>query len=433
MDTLLSKFVSNQSPFGTPNNSKWSNINVLSFLVKDVIPEEANEGQVLPTFVTFEASSQEQEDEDMNSEVNANANANANKEDGVFEVTERGERSTPVLLSEDELIHLLKDESNEEEAEDEEEEEGEDYEEEEMEAVEIMQDGEDDEEEREVEEDLEKEEKDKEVADVEEVKEESDEEAEMGEKADEAGEEMSVEEKEVDSVGITGGREPQEGDETDGSTEAELPVDLDYAGDSDISQPLQTESAKVKPHADDTQLLSKEEEDLAVTEKEGLTSEKEIPTETDDYEHDIQNTEAAESEEMADQDELPEADKDQGKGSQAESQDKSANEKESKAGADLQELEGARVARTEDGEEEEKKKNDSASHTKRKKRKQKKNQRVRKHPPQRDEARPGLGLGPQGPQESEGRPVDNTVLKAKRRRAGKWVLYMQSKLGLSST
>uniref|UniRef100_UPI003AAB80DA SPARC-like protein 1 n=1 Tax=Centroberyx gerrardi TaxID=166262 RepID=UPI003AAB80DA len=389
---------------------------------KDVIPEEANKGEVLPTFVTFEASSQEQEDEEMSSEDNANANAN--KEDGVFEVTDRSDKSTAVLLSEEELVDLLKKEADEEEAE---EEEGQQDEEGEVdkgkvdteEAVEITEKEEDEEEEeRKLEDNLEMEEDAKEVTDEEEVKEESEEDAEMLEKEDEVeAEEMSVKVKEeasISKIGVRGKQEAQV-EETDGSTESEIPVDLDYAADSGISQPLQTDFAEVKPHNDDAQLLSKT--DVSdVKDEETLTSEKEVPTVADDYEQGMQNTEAAHSEEETDQDMLPEGKDDKDKGSQAESKEQSGNKKEPNADVDLQE----RLAEKEDAEEEEKTKNDSASHTKGKTRKQKKNQRIRKHPPQRDESHPGpeqSQLDPQGP---EGSNIDNAVHKAKRRRAGKW-------------
>ncbi|KAM4603361.1 SPARC-like protein 1 [Polymixia lowei] len=355
---------------------------------KDVIPEEANEGQVLPTFVTFEASSQE--DEEMSSEDNANGYANANKEDGPFGMADRDDKSTAVLLSEEELVDLLKEESDEEEAEEEEREEEEEEEE----------DEEDEEKGRKVE-NVEKVDGNKEVEDEVEVKEGSEEESEMLAKEDEVEEEeeRSVKEQEKDTISYIVGRAEKEAEETDGSTESEIPVDLDYAADSDASQPLKTESMEEKPYADDTRLTPKKPEDSEVKKTEELTGEK-------DYEQGMQNTEASESEEMVDED--------KNDGSQAEPQEKNGNTKEPKADMDLQEPKsGAEF-------EEDNEKNDSASHTKGKVRKQMKNHRTRKQAMQRDEARPEEEPRQQDPQESKGQTIDNTVHKAKRRRAGKW-------------
>ncbi|KAM3864833.1 SPARC-like protein 1 [Diretmus argenteus] len=376
---------------------------------KDDLPDEANKGQVLPTSITFEASSQEQEDEEMSSEDNSNAN----KEDGV---TEKVDTSTAVLLSEEQLVDLLKEEANEEEAE---EDEGE--EEEEMkvdkgkvESEEALEKMEDQEEKIKTKENSEIEEDTKEVMDQEE-------DTEMLEKEDDVEvENMSVKKKEEESVSSIGvrGEQDAEVEETDGSTESEIPVDLDYAADSDTLLPLQSVSAEIQGHTDNTQLLSK-------TDVSDIKEEQTLSI-ADDYEQGIQNTEASEGEEAADQDELPEGKNDKDKGSQDESKEKSGNENEAKVDADLPEpkssidLEGARLAGKEDAEEAEKSKNDSASHTKGKTRKQKKNQRERKHPLQRDDSSPGQEQSQQDPQESEESTIDNAVHKAKRRRAGKW-------------
>ncbi|XP_044045122.1 SPARC-like protein 1 [Siniperca chuatsi] len=367
---------------------------------KDIITEEANKPQILPTLVTFAASSQEQEDEELSSEDNANAN----KEEGEFEVTERSDKSTVVLLSEEELVDLLKKDAEEEQEAEERVLEDEEVETdkgkvESGEAVEISEDEEAEVEEKKLDDKLQIEEDAKEVTDEEEeVKEESVEDAEMLEKEEVEVETMSPKEKEsVEKVAEEQGAMLEE---TDGST-----VDLDYAADSGILQPLQILSAKIKPHTDDTQLLSQTEE------KE--TSEKELPTIADDYEQDIQNTEAVDSEEVSDQD----MDKD----SQAKSIEMSADKKEPEANVDPHEpkssteLEsGSRPA----GKEEEKSKNDSGSHTRGKARKQKKNKRARKHSPQSEETQSEPIQ--QDPPESEGSSIDNTVHKAKRRRAGKW-------------
>ncbi|XP_045902570.1 SPARC-like protein 1 isoform X2 [Micropterus dolomieu] len=377
---------------------------------KDIIAEEANKPQVLPTLVTFAASSQEQEDEELSSEDNANAN----KGEGEFQVTEMSDKSTAILLSEEELVDLLKKEAEEEQETEErvleEEAEAVEMDKGKGESVDVSEDEVAEVEEKKLGDKLEVEEDAKEVADEEEdVKEESVEDAEMLEKEEVVVGQMSHEEKE--SVEIIADRGEREAllEETDGSTESEIPVDLDYAADSGILQPLQIVSANIKPHTDADQPLSKTD----VKDKE--TSKKALPTIADDYKQDMQNTEAADSEEMSDQD----MDKD----SQAKSTEISVDEKEPEANVEPQEPKssgefelGSRLA----GKEEEKSKNDSGIHTKGKARKQKKNQRARKHSPQSEETPSRQEQSQQDPSESEGSSTDNTVHKAKRRRAGKW-------------
>ncbi|XP_030597196.1 SPARC-like protein 1 isoform X2 [Archocentrus centrarchus] len=357
---------------------------------KDAITEEANKPKILPTLVTFEASSQEQEDEELSSEDNAN------KEDE--EGAEKREKSTAVLLSEEELADLLK-----KEAEEDDEAEARELEEEEVgadkgkvessEAVEITED-------QEKNLDSNSEAK-KDLPDEEEVKEET-----VEDVVEEKVQKTTHLEKKKEPVGKMGDSEalPEE----DGSTESVIPVDLDYAADSSLLQHLQTAPANVKTHSDDTKSVSKT--DIPdVKEKE--TNEKELASIADDYEQGMQNTEAAHSEEVPQTE-----DKD------SPTQDISAS-KEPEPNVDHQapmgnaELElRARLS----GKEEEKSKNDSGSHTKGKTRKQKKNQRARKHSPHRDETQPEQEQSQQDPQESEGSNIDNTVQKAKRRRAGKW-------------
>ncbi|KAM9363406.1 SPARC-like protein 1 [Symphorus nematophorus] len=375
---------------------------------KDIITEEANKPQILPTLVPFEASSHVQEDEELSSEDNANAN----KEEGEFEVTERSDKSTAVLLSEEELVDLLKKEAEEEQEAEERalEEEEVEMDKGKVESGEIIENEEAEVKEKKTLDDtLEMEDNAKEVTDEEEeAKEESVEDAEMLDKEEVEVKTMSFEEKEDKSSEKTAEKEEQVTlmEET-GSTESEIPVDLDYAADSGILQPLQIVSAKKKPHTDDT-TLSKAD----VKEKE--TSEKELPTIADDYEQDIQNTEPVDGEEMSDQD----------KDSEARSKEMRLDKKEPEANMDPQEPRsgtefesGSRVA----GKEEEKSKNDSGSHTKGKTRKQKKNQRARKHSPHNEETQSAQEQSQQqDAQESEGSSIDNTVHKAKRRRAGKW-------------
>ncbi|XP_041789571.1 SPARC-like protein 1 [Chelmon rostratus] len=361
---------------------------------KDVITEEANKPQILPTLVPFEASSHEQEDEELSSEDNANAN----KEEGGFEVTERSGKSTAVLLSEEELVDLLK-----KEAEEEQEAEERVLEEEEVEAE--RGNVEDEEvEEKTLDDKLELEEGAKGATDEEE---EVREDAEMLEKEEEVKvEKMSLQEKSAEKPAD---REEEEAsqEEAEGSTGSEIPADLDYAADSGILQPLQLVSTERKPPSDDTQPASKPD----VKEKEA--SEGGLPAIPDDYEQDVQNTEAMDGEEASDHDKEPEA---KSKGTSVDKKEPEANvdPQEPRSGAEFES--GSRVA----GKEEEKSKNDSGSHAKGKTRKQKKNQRARKHSPQSEEALSGQEQSQQDPQEPEGSSIDNAVHKAKRRRAGKW-------------
>ncbi|KAM9314841.1 SPARC-like protein 1 [Pholidichthys leucotaenia] len=328
---------------------------------KDVITEEANKPQILPTLVPFEAISQEQGDGELSSE------GNASEDDR--EEAERKEKSTAVLLSEEELVDMLKREAEEEEQ----------AETSELENEDEVKSGDAEDEEKKVEDGLRTEE---ELVDEDNLEEE----VEM----------MTQEEKSGGPVGLL---------EEDGSTESEIPVDLDYAADSSLLQPLQTESTKAKPHKDDTLFITKP---ATPDVKEKETSDKELPSIAEDYELDMQNTEASNDEEVS---------------SQSESGETKAVEKEPQENVDSEEPKSS--AEVESGPqqsetEEEKNKNDSGSHTKGKMRKQKKNHRARKHSPQKDETRSRQEPSQQEPQELEGGSTDNKVQKAKRRRAGKW-------------
>ncbi|XP_077379456.1 uncharacterized protein LOC144020168 isoform X2 [Festucalex cinctus] len=76
---------------------------------KDIVIEEANKAPVFPTLVAVEASNQEQKE----GEASAEDNTSAVKKSGEFQMT--NEKSEAVLLSEDELVDLLKKEAAEEE------------------------------------------------------------------------------------------------------------------------------------------------------------------------------------------------------------------------------------------------------------------------------------------------------------------------------
>ncbi|KAM6971963.1 SPARC-like [Aplochiton taeniatus] len=233
---------------------------------------------------------------------------------------------------------------------------------------------------------------------------------------------------EEDSARAGGGGE-QEAEESDGSTESEIPVNLDLAGDSDMLKPLQTELVDGNPPKVDSKLLSKEELELAkIKEEKTPVSGEEMPTVTGYVESkfDMQNTEALESEEEPDPDQLPEGD--HNKGSQAESQEKFHPEKDAEAEATLQESENSLelgLAQLDGEGDEEAEVEKAARVTKgksKKQKKKKKKQRVRKHPPQRDEAHPPEGYRDPEDAEQETAPSipNNAALKPKRRRAGKW-------------
>ncbi|XP_051940909.1 SPARC-like protein 1 [Hippocampus zosterae] len=76
---------------------------------KDIAIEESNQAPVLPTLVAVEASNQKQEEE----EASAEDNATVEKKSGAFEMTK--DESEAFLLSEDDLVDLLKKEEAEEE------------------------------------------------------------------------------------------------------------------------------------------------------------------------------------------------------------------------------------------------------------------------------------------------------------------------------
>uniref|UniRef100_A0A665TBA0 SPARC-like protein 1 n=1 Tax=Echeneis naucrates TaxID=173247 RepID=A0A665TBA0_ECHNA len=313
----------------------------------DVVTEEDNKPQILPTVVPFEASSQEQEDEELSSE----GNANTNKDNGSFEGKERIDKSSAVLLSEEELVDLLKKEAEEEQVG------GRDLEE-----------------------------------DVEEDK-------------------SNAESGQISEDGEASHKDEGDELETDGSTESDIPVDLDYAADSGILQPLQIFSAKLIPQPEDSQPPSQRDvPDI----KEREVSEKELPITSQDYDQDVQNTDTMDTEEVSDQDNLHNGKNYKDSQDKSKETDQEVEHHEPKSSREHES--GSRVDEGEEG----KSKNDSGSHTKGKTRKQKKNQRARKHSPQRAETQTGQELDPQDSQEPDITSIDNTVHKGKRRRAGKW-------------
>ncbi|XP_029359732.1 SPARC-like protein 1 [Echeneis naucrates] len=371
---------------------------------KDVVTEEDNKPQILPTVVPFEASSQEQEDEELSSE----GNANTNKDNGSFEGKERIDKSSAVLLSEEELVDLLKKEAEEEQVGGRDLEEDVEEDKSNAESGQISEDGEAEGGEGKVEDNLKIKEDAGEVTGEGEIKKEG-----VDDEFEKKVEKASHKDEGDELAGKMADREEQVAllKETDGSTESDIPVDLDYAADSGILQPLQIFSAKLIPQPEDSQPPSQRDvPDI----KEREVSEKELPITSQDYDQDVQNTDTMDTEEVSDQDNLHNGKNYKDSQDKSKETDQEVEHHEPKSSREHES--GSRVDEGEEG----KSKNDSGSHTKGKTRKQKKNQRARKHSPQRAETQTGQELDPQDSQEPDITSIDNTVHKGKRRRAGKW-------------
>ncbi|XP_056892620.1 SPARC-like protein 1 [Takifugu flavidus] len=335
---------------------------------KDIIAEEANEPQALPTLLPLGESGTEQEVEDLSSEDNANAN----KEIRGIKMPKRSSKTEAVLMSDEELTELLKKEEQEVEERELEEEEEAEVEEGKEQSVEISEDSE-----KMLNDQLDRE-------DAEEGTDEDGEDAEMLDK-EEIDVEMMPLERKVEKVAQT----DEQGalfEESDGSAESEIPADLDYAADSGLLQALHTLTPAKHPNS---QLLPETEGN------EQKTSEEELPAASDD------------SAEAADGGEMSEHDEDQ----QATSKDEQGQELD---GVTPDPKESADVPMSKLGGKEEEK---SRRHSKRKTKKQQRNHMVGKHFPQSEQPQSGQE---QSQQESESSSAENTGSKAKRRRAGKW-------------
>uniref|UniRef100_H3CYZ7 SPARC-like 1 n=1 Tax=Tetraodon nigroviridis TaxID=99883 RepID=H3CYZ7_TETNG len=341
---------------------------------KDIITEEANEPQAEPTLIPLEESRRV---EDPSSENNVDDK----KEIRGVEMPERSSQSEEVPMGDEELAETLKREEGELEEEEEEEEEEAEMEEGKEPAAEMT-------------EDQEKMLNGKE--EMEDAEEEADTEEELTEEDVMDAEMLDKEEVDVEMMPLEGNvekpaEEPAQTDErgalfeeSDGSTESEIPADLDYAADSGLLQAPQTPTPPKQP---DSRLL---------LETGGKGGEEELPTATDDFEQEAE---------------------DGGKMSE-DHEDKLATSKDEQdqklngVTPDLEESSELLMSKT--GRKEEQK---SARHSKRKTKKQKKNQRVRKHFPQSEQPQSGEETSQQ---ESESSSAANTGSKAKRRRAGKW-------------
>ncbi|XP_011473991.1 SPARC-like protein 1 isoform X1 [Oryzias latipes] len=323
---------------------------------KDGITEEDNNPQVSPTLVPFDVSSMEKEDGEPSSDSNTSAQK-------IKEVNGKTDQSTAVLMSEEELVDLLKKESEEEE------EDGEvkELEDEEADTSKVLKKTKGKGEKKISEESTE-------VKDEEEVRDEG-----MEEKEKEGVKEMLLEKK----VENPAGREEKVAspEETESSTESEIIADLDYAADSGVVRPLQTVSAEVITSAHEIQSIAKKD----------ASDDQNKEDHEAEFQQDMQTT----SDDVHDDD------------TAAKSEEKSTKQEEPQSNIDP-------------GKEEEAVKDDSKAQTKAKTRMQRRNQRARKHSPQKDEGHPEQTQSEQEPQESQEPGTRGGLNKAKRRRAEKW-------------
>ncbi|KAG5848353.1 hypothetical protein ANANG_G00097590 [Anguilla anguilla] len=239
--------------------------------------------------------------------------------------------------------------------------------------------------------------------------EESEEEEEEEEDQDEGSEEVA-EEAEME------GRSEEESD-SDSSTESEIPVDMDYAGDSDGLGPQDPMEEEVKPLSNaDSQLLPTGESPAA----------EEIPKDSDyesrageGAEEAAGNLEEQEGESVTERKGLEEAadasQEDDERGEESQGNDT----QETKSSVELGGVANVEGAATGGGEEEESNRNDSGAHPKVKASKQKKNQRAKTLSETRD-AEEGPGPLQKGHTEKEPDTMENTVQKSKKRKIGKW-------------
>lgn len=359
------------------------NLNIFCcLLIKDILTEEANEPQAVATLVPLEESSEEQQVEELSSDNNLDAN----KEIRGVGMPERSSKSKAVLMSDEELAETLQKEAKEEQ-----EVEDRDLQEEEA--------GKEEGKERPVEMSEDDEETRSDKLDMEDAENEADEDEEEDEKDSEM---LDKEEIDVEMMPFEGnlGKHAQEREWTeerrvlfeksDGSSESEIPADLDYAADSGLLQALQTPTPPKQP---DASLL------LEPDGKEQQSSQEEPPTASDDGE--VDGRQAS----RHDEERLPA------------SKDASAHEQDHKINGitpDLEENSELFMSKT-GGKEEQK----SGHHSMRKTKKQKKNHRERKHFPQSEQPQPGQEASRQ---ESESSSAEDIGSKAKRRRPGKRVL-----------
>ncbi|XP_038128319.1 SPARC-like protein 1 [Cyprinodon tularosa] len=307
---------------------------------KDIFKLEASMPQVSPTMITFETSSHVQEDEETSSEDNTNAKK-ADKD-----ITEKSQKSPAILLSEEELTDLLKKEAEEDKVTEEREGEDNNMKTAVTESEVTLND----------------------------------------EKKPHGG--LNPEKK---SVGKSATKltehDGQVGflEETESSTESELPADLDYAADSGILIPAQVESKDLKPS-----------------------------TENQESPPDVQSLKIGDKEEETNNDhDLATSSKENQPG----------NNNKPEVMLDHQEFQsspGLKSGSQWSENEEERGKNESGAFIKKKTKKQKKNKRARKHSPQRNETHLEQHQGQLDHQGSEGSSTETVVHKPKRKRTGTW-------------
>ncbi|XP_036430797.1 SPARC-like protein 1 [Colossoma macropomum] len=319
---------------------------------------------ILPTFFPFEASSPEPEDEDLNEGTSNDKEKSEQVDTGTPEASDGDMSNIPVLLSEEALTKLLQ--ASEEE----------------------QQTMEEDKEDEDVGKEGEVDEVTKESM---EVREES--KAENGKGAAREQQQQQKEKVEVEELGS--------------STDSEIPMDLDYAADSETIDPAPSQLEEAKP---------------SISNKEKV--EDELPTAMEDYDsqqlsEDAEKAKEENQEEQADQslaiDEQKEPLQDTENVQNYTDDDKDKESKEAQLQDEKNSVEPA-DNNLPDEKEVEKHTNESDSHAKGKGKKQK---RLRKM--QRDQ--PSMAEGPTEHTQNEKKEPESTLgtlQKTKRRKNGKW-------------
>ncbi|KAL7889522.1 hypothetical protein AOLI_G00017800 [Acnodon oligacanthus] len=322
---------------------------------------------ILPTFFPFEASSPEPEDEDVNEGTSNDEEKSEEVNTGTLEASDGDVRNIPVLLSEEALTKLLQASEEEQQIMDE----------------------------------------DKEVEDI----------GEGGEveKENKESREMREESKIGDGKGAAMEQQQQqkvkvEVEELGSSTDSEIPMDLDYAADSEAIDPAPSKLEETKPS------ISKEEK-----------VKDELPTAMEDYDSQqlSEDAEKAKEENQQEQTDQPLARDEQKEPLQdtenVQNDTDEDKDKESKE-AQLQNMKNSVEPVDNNLPEEkevEKHTNEGDSHAKAKGKKEKKTQRLRKM--QSDQ--PSMAEGPIEHTENEKKEPESTLdalQKTKRRKNGKW-------------
>ncbi|KAK2909004.1 hypothetical protein Q8A67_004841 [Cirrhinus molitorella] len=316
---------------------------------------ESKEG-VLPTFLPFESSTQDPEDDDMSEENESRVEM---KHTGTEELegSEEDEKNTPLLLSEEALTQLLQQVPEEAD-----------------EPVEEDEDGSD------------SLEKDKEIK-------------EMEGKTD--GEPTK---KNEDGTEKREGKDKvEDANETDSSTESEIPIDLDYAADRDASQPLPIKLEEAK-----TSTINSIEKEIQET------AEDVIPTVTVDYDSQQSNTD---SEENAEEQDVPAEQTQELKEPFQDNEKEKSDQQDEKNSTESEDTILSSGKKTK--KEKKKQKNESKSHGKGKAKKQRNDQRLEKMQNDQASAIESTEEHTQRKDPEELAEPENTEPKPKRKN-GKW-------------